>query len=233
MRGKTIDLIIRCHHTRDLPFLNGLFERRQKCIAKQPFGNIHRCAVGTRFRLSMSGKMFQCRKDLLFIAVCCITLKTFDCRQAHLRNEIRIFSICFFNPAPPRIASDINHWCQRLVGATGACIFSNSRINIFDQLRIERCSQADRLRITCCILPRKPMQTFFMKDNRNSKTGFFYKKLLNLICKFCHFNRTQTAVRIAETGYLSYSVVQMLSQYVDIQIPFFVKENIFLFGPYT
>src|SRR5262245_61069937 len=94
----------------------------------------------------MSGKMLECRDNVLVIAKVSVALKTLHSRHTHSTNEVRVFPECLFDAPPTRFARDVNDRCQRLVNAAYSSLKRSHRIQASHKIRIERCRQSNRLR---------------------------------------------------------------------------------------
>ena len=91
-------------------FFDSCFERLQKIFANHAFRVISGTNVGSTLRLSVNGKVFQCRQNVRFVDERPVTLEAFHCGHADSRNQIGIFSVGFLGPTPAWVAGQIDNW---------------------------------------------------------------------------------------------------------------------------
>ena len=66
--------------------------------------------------------------------------------DAHPRDEVRIFAEGFLDASPAWVAGNIDDRRQRLVDAASARLVRRHRVQLLDEIGIERGAEADRLR---------------------------------------------------------------------------------------
>ena len=197
MRRHAVNLIVRSHDADGSAFIERFFESKKESLAKHTLRDIDRRAVHARFRLAVRRKMFQRCDDALFIAERSVALKSAHSRDAQTRNQIRVFAVGLLDAAPARVARHIHHRRQRLMRSAQSRFFGSHREKRFDQIGIERRSERYGLRKTCGVNRRVAVQTFFVKDHRDSETAVLDEELLNRVSEFSHLSSVLAFSRIA------------------------------------
>jgi hypothetical protein len=125
-----------------------------------------------------------------------VALEPAHCRDAHSRYQVRVLTERLFHAAPARVARDVHHRRQRLVGATYPCLLRRHRVQRFDQLRVECRGQADRLREARGVDRRLPVQALLVEDDRNAEPALFQEESLDGIGELRLLTRTASLLRI-------------------------------------
>src|ERR1700687_599113 len=116
MRWNAIDLIVRGHHGLDLTFPHRAFKRLQKGLSDDALRIVAWGHVGSAFGLTVDGEMFCSGQDVRLTDPWTIALEAMNCGYSHTRYEKRIFSVSLFGSTPTRIACQIEHWSQAVLG---------------------------------------------------------------------------------------------------------------------
>ena len=97
-----------------------------------------------------------------------IALQAFDSRHAHARNQVGVFAIGLFGPAPARIAGDIQIGRVDLPHTARAGFVSNGGKDALDQRRVPGGCQSQRLRKAGAAVLHQPVQGFTVEQHRNA-----------------------------------------------------------------
>ena len=179
----------------------------------------------------MGCEVFQSGDNMFLVCECCITLQATHRCDAELAHKVWIFAKRLFNASPARVTRNIHHRCKSLVHASGTCVFGNFGINVFDKLRIECGSEADRLRIAGCITGDKPVETLFMEHHGDSEPCLLGEILLHGVGELCHLLRLEAAEPVADAGNLADSVAEVALNARIVELSIRCKERCLRLAP--
>ena len=92
-----------------------------------------------------------------------------------------IFAERLFDASPARIARDVDDRRQRLMRPTRPRLVCRHRVERFDQFRIERRGETDRLREARPAERRVAVQAFLVKHDGNAEPALFDEEFLNRV----------------------------------------------------
>src|SRR3954470_3335041 len=124
--------------------------------------------------------------DVAFALERSVALESFDRSGAQFAIEERILPICFLDAPPPCIARDIHDGRQSLGRPANPGLVGGHPIELLDQSGVERCPQPDRLRKACAVPRSVTVQTFLVKNHRDTQPAFLEEKLLNGVGQLGH-----------------------------------------------
>ena len=96
--------------------------------------------------LAVRGEVLERRHDARLVVERRVALKAAHGGDAHARDEVGIFAERLLDAAPARIARDVDDRRQRLVRAAHARLLGSHCVERFDERRVERRGEPDRLR---------------------------------------------------------------------------------------
>ena len=137
----------------------------------------------------MTGHVFQSGQDLVIGNRIASALEAANGSNAHTAHEIGIFAERFFNPPPSWIKRDIDDRRQDVVDTADPNFACRDGINTFEQFRVKRTCERNRLREGRRISRLKAMQAFFVEQRRNAEPRFFDHPLLDSIGELDRFTR--------------------------------------------
>src|SRR5215472_18373862 len=189
VRRNAVHLVVRRHHTLHVAFFHSGFKRLEEIFAYHTFGIVAGRSVGPSFRLAVNGKMFCCRNHMRAVNERPLALKALDCSYADARNEIWVFTVGLFRPAPARLAPQIQYRRETLLRATGPN-FSGSRTeDVMNQVRVPGGSKPDRRRERSALQGCVAVQAFFMEDDRDAEPRFLLDPALHGVGELRHVPR--------------------------------------------
>ena len=100
----TVDLVVAVHDRGQFRFPHGRFERIQVHFAKLAPAQMGRCPVHPAFRHPVADKVFGGRH---YAASKFIPLESLDVAGSQARHQVRVFAKRLFDPAPARVAGDV------------------------------------------------------------------------------------------------------------------------------
>src|SRR5450759_5697767 len=115
---------------------NGSLERKEERILQLARADVRRRVVEAALRQPVADHVLaSCEDSLLGRA---ITLESADVGRAQLRDQVGILAVCLLDPAPARIAGDIEDGGESLLGARGAKLTPKTGGHGLDQLGLPR-----------------------------------------------------------------------------------------------
>jgi hypothetical protein len=168
----------------------------------------------------MSGKMLERGHDVTLILKRCVPLKSTNCRDTKLRDEVRVLPKSLLDAAPARVACHVDHWRQSLMSTARTDLCRGHRIKPLNQIGIERGSEANRLRKARRLRASETMQALFVKENGDSQARVNNEELLHGVDKLSHLTGRLPAARIADTADLTdaMAVSEVLASLINVQV---------------
>src|SRR5262249_16553258 len=122
VRGHAVDLVVRRHDVGGVSARNGSLERRAELLAQHSLRDLRRTDVRAALRLTMTRHVCDRGKDMSGLEPelerRVLALEALDRSNDKLADEVGILSVRFFDPAPTRIASNIDDRPQHKLYAT-------------------------------------------------------------------------------------------------------------------
>ena len=173
MAGDAVDLVIARHDGVDGGAIDHFLEWGEEHLAQGPLRDLRRAGIGAAFRLSMACHMLERGHDLtvLQLRILARSLKPFHRCDAHFGNEIRVLAKCFLDPAPARVACDIDDWRQHLMHAARADFAGDVIVDLADEVGIPGRGETDSLRKARRIQGGQTMQRFLVRHDRDAEPG--------------------------------------------------------------
>jgi hypothetical protein len=200
----------------------------QEIFADNAFGIVAGSDIGPAFRLPVYGKVLERGNHVGRIDKWSIALESFYCRDTDSGDEIRIFPVCLFRPAPTRVARQVEHRSQALLRSAGANLGSSRGEDIVYQAGIPSRSQCNGLWIRSSLGRGVAMEALLMEQNRDSEARVFLHPLLERIREFRHLSRT---TMLAGARHLTQALFQQKGGTVGKESSFLVYKHLTLVLP--
>src|SRR5262249_57510979 len=110
----------------------------------------------------MRGEMLHRREDTPLALEGALALKASHRGEGHWREEVWSLAEGLFDATPSRIARDVHHRRERVVGAARPCLFGGHREQPLDELGVERRREADWLREAGSLRRRLSVETLLV-----------------------------------------------------------------------
>ncbi len=146
MARDAVDLVVRGHHRHHRQLGHGALERREEDFAQRAFGDGGGADIGAALGLAVPGHVLERHIDLVLGERQRGALEAADRCEAHLADQIGVLAIGLLDPAPARIARDVDHRGEREVRAACAHLARGDREDLLLKLGIPRAGERDRLR---------------------------------------------------------------------------------------
>src|SRR5262245_21455445 len=182
VRRDAVNLIVRGHYAHHARFFHSGFKARQEDLAQNALRDIDRGNVRAAFWLAVRGEMLGRRHDMFAVNRRPRPLQRLDAGHAHTRNEIRVFAVSLFRPAPARVARQIEVRAEHLVAAANASLQRGGGEDFGDQIRVPTRRERDRSRETRAALRHVPVQSLVVKHSRDAQTRVLFQPLLKRVC---------------------------------------------------
>jgi len=152
-----------------------------------------------RLRADVRREMFCRRQHVMAIDHEIRALQSFNRRHSHARDQIRVFAISLFRPAPAWVARQVQHRRKGLVRAGGSHLIGGSGEHLVDKLGVPRAGQSQHLREARRTVRHVAMQRFALEQPRNSQRGFLDQDFLKLVADFRSFARVRRRVHAPQS----------------------------------
>ena len=145
VRRDTVDLVVACHDGVDCGARHHLFERREEHFAQGALADLGRADIGAAFGLAMARHVLESGHDLAIfqLPIGAHAGQALDRGYAHLSDKIGVFAKCLLDPAPARIARDVDNRREDQMDAARAHFARDEIVDFADEISVPCAGEAD------------------------------------------------------------------------------------------
>ena len=110
-----------------------------------------------------------------------VALQPADVGEAHLRHEMRVLAVGLLEPAPARVAAEVEHRRQAVMGADRPHLQADRVGELGVELGPERRGDADRLREDGGLARHQPGADLLVHDGRDAEPRVLAQVVLQLV----------------------------------------------------
>ena len=185
-----VDLVVAVHHRTEPAGAHGSLERAQVHVAQLAFVEMGGRPVETALRSAVADEVLGGRDHAVGQVV---TLQPTDVGEAHLRHELRVFAVRLLEPAPARIAAQIEHGREPVVGPDRPHLEPDGIGQLGVELGSERGCHADRLREHGCFARHQAGADLLVHDGGDTEAGVVAQMALELVSEPCRLGGGEAA----------------------------------------
>ncbi len=156
-------------------------ERGQEVLAQGAFGDLRRTDIGSVLRLAVAGHVLERGVDLVGRQRQALALQPQDGGLADLAAEVRILAIGLLDPAPARIAGDIDHRRQGLHRPPRPHLPRGHGEHLAHHFRIEGGGEGDGLGEGGRVPRHITVQGLFVGEAGDAEAGLLARPALDLV----------------------------------------------------
>ena len=185
-----VELVVAVHHRREPSGADGRLERMQEDLAELTVGQVRRRPVHAAFGRAVADEVLR-RRDHARTQI--RPLQPLDEGRAHACDEVRILAVGLLGPPPARVAHDVEHRREPLVGARLPHLDPDPVGHRSVQVRLEGAGDADRLRVHRRAASHQAGADLLVDDRRDAKPRPLDQPSLQVVPDARHLLRSQRA----------------------------------------
>ena len=184
-----VQLVITVHH-RSQAGVDCRLERVEEDLSKLTVADVRRRPVHSALRRAVADEVLRRRNDTRGQVR---SLQSLDERCPHACDEIRILAVGLLGPAPARVAHDVEHRRQALLGPRLPHLDPDPVRHCSVQLRLEGAGHPDRLRVHRGAAGHQTRADLLVHDGRDAQPRALHQQPLQLVGDVCHLVGRQRA----------------------------------------
>ena len=138
-----VPLVVGGHDRLGVRLPDRRLERDQVRLPEFALRVVHRRDIPAALGLAVPGEMFQRDGHVVVVDECAAALEAVDGCHAEAGDEVGILAITLVEPAPARIAGQVEHGREHLAGATRTGLKGGHGEDLFEQAGIPRATERD------------------------------------------------------------------------------------------
>src|SRR5579883_792877 len=186
MGGNAVNFVVGGHNVHDVALFDGDFEGTEEIIADHALGVVAGTDVGAGFGLAVNREVFGGGGDVEFVDERAGALESADGGEADLRDEVGVLAVSFFGAAPARVAGEIEHRSEALLGAGSAGFGGDGGEDVVKERGIPSGSQRDGLRVRSRAGSDEAMEALDVKEDGDAEAGVVANPFLDGVGVFGH-----------------------------------------------
>ena len=174
-----VDVRVGVHDARHTRVPDGGLERQEELLADLARPEVCRSLVEPAFGRSVADHVLPGGDDPVAHVISGGALKPADVGAAHRGSEIRVFAECLLDPAPARIAGQVQDRREPLSQPQGQHALPNRGRDRLEQLRVPAGCGADRLSEARRRTGHQPVQRLLGQDSRDAPSRLLEQEPLD------------------------------------------------------
>ena len=185
-----VELVVAVHHRRQPCGADGRLERMEEDLAKLAVGHVRRRPVHAAFRRAVADEVLR-RRDHARRQI--RPLQPLDEGRPHACDEVRVLAVGLLGPSPARVAHDVEHGRQPLMGARLPHLDPDPVGHRSVQVRLEGAGDPDRLRVHRRATSHQAGADLLVDDGRDAQPRALDQPPLQLVGDARHLLGRQRA----------------------------------------
>ena len=177
-----VELVVGVHHRTQARRPDGRLERVEIHLEELTGGDVRRRPVEATLRGPVPHEVLRRGHDPIAER---FALEAAYEGVAHRRDEVRVLAERLLDPAPPRVATHIEHRRQALVSTDRAHLGAHDARHPLDERWVPRAGEADRLGEDGGAPRHESGAHLFVNDGRYAESGLFDQEALDLVGRAC------------------------------------------------
>ena len=173
-----VELVVAVHHRRQPAGADGRLERMEEDLQQLPVGHVRRRPVHAALRRAVADEVLR-RRDHARGQI--RPLQSLDEGRPHARDEIRVLAVGLLGASPARVAHDVEHGRQPLMGAGLPHLDPDPLRHRRVQVRLEGAGDPDRLRVHRRAASHQARADLLVDDRRDAQPRALDQPPLQLV----------------------------------------------------